>query len=77
MSDYELDARRLFCPMPVIRAQEQIRHLHRGDRLTVICSDPGAKHDIPAWCRIHGHLVEDVRLTDEGVTIIIRVGENG
>jgi tRNA 2-thiouridine synthesizing protein A len=25
--------------------------------LEVLCSDPGALHDIPAWCRIHGHSI--------------------
>lgn len=57
MSEFELDARRLLCPMPVIRTQERIAELHSGDILTVFATDPGALHDIPAWSRIHGHVV--------------------
>jgi tRNA 2-thiouridine synthesizing protein A len=77
MSDYELDARQLICPMPVIRTQDRIKQLLAGDRLTVVCSDPGAKHDIPAWCRIHGHTVESVVTNEEGITVVIRVEEHG
>lgn len=50
-----LDARRLLCPLPVIRTQERVKDLAPGDRLEVICTDPGALHDIPAWCRLNGH----------------------
>ena len=33
MSHHELDARRLICPMPVIRAQDRIAELETGDTL--------------------------------------------
>ena len=57
MAHHQLDARRLLCPLPVIRAQQRIETLVPGDTLDVICTDPGAKLDIPAWCRVHGHKV--------------------
>jgi tRNA 2-thiouridine synthesizing protein A len=41
--------------MPVIKTQDRIKTLQNGDLLSVLCTDPGAKHDIPAWCRVHGH----------------------
>lgn len=50
-----LDVRHMLCPMPVIRTQSAVARLHHGDRLRVLCTDPGALNDIPAWCRIHGH----------------------
>jgi len=55
--DHILDARNLICPMPVIRTSEQIAKLKTGQTLEVVCTDPGALEDIPAWCRIHGHEV--------------------
>lgn len=55
MAHHTLDARYLLCPLPVIRTQEKIRTLARGDTLEVVCTDPGVLADIPAWCRIHGH----------------------
>jgi tRNA 2-thiouridine synthesizing protein A len=74
VSHHELNARRLLCPMPVIRAQQFIQSLAAGDTLDVICTDPGAKNDIPAWCRIHGHRVLDMRSADRDIIITIEVG---
>ncbi len=53
--DQTLDATNLICPMPVIRTQENVALLDHGQVLEVVCTDPGALVDIPAWCRIHGH----------------------
>ena len=57
MSLHRLDARNLLCPMPVIRTQNRVVDLEPGDELEVLCTDPGALTDIPAWCRIEGHEV--------------------
>ena len=53
-----LDARGLLCPLPVIRVQDAMRQLADGSVLEVDATDPGTLHDIPAWCRVHGHGVE-------------------
>ncbi len=70
---HELDARRLLCPMPVIRTQQRIAALHRGDTLTVAATDPGALSDIPAWCRVHGHEVCEAWREAGEVYVRIRV----
>lgn len=72
--EHQLDARRLLCPMPVIRVQERVKTLARGDRLRVYCTDPGALSDVPAWCRVHGHRVLETQETDGEVEILIEVG---
>jgi tRNA 2-thiouridine synthesizing protein A len=77
LTDFELDAKRLLCPMPVIRTQDRIKELNPGDRLTVICTDPGAKNDIPAWCRVNGHRVEEIKELDGSIEIVITVGQDG
>ena len=61
-----LDARGLLCPLPVIRTQDKIRMLEVGDVLEVVATDPGVLHDIPAWCRVHGHrlLISEQRADD-------------
>jgi tRNA 2-thiouridine synthesizing protein A len=74
MSHHELDARRLLCPLPVIRAQNKVESLAPGDTLEVICTDPGALYDIPAWCRMNGHEVLKTGETDYEVRITLRVG---
>ncbi len=75
MSDYQLDARRILCPLPVIRTQDKIAELEVGDTLEVTCTDPGALHDIPAWCRVHGHEILKVEQTDDEVVITVCVGK--
>lgn len=73
MSQYELDAKHLLCPMPVIRTQDKVKHLQQGDTLTVRCTDPGALQDIPAWCRINGHKVLDTQSGNDEFIIILEV----
>lgn len=52
-----LDARGLLCPLPVIRTQDRVRSLPHGAQLTIQATDPGVMQDIPAWCRVHGHIL--------------------
>lgn len=59
--------------MPVIRTQQRIAELATGDVLEVWCTDPGALHDIPAWCRVHGHAVLDTASQDGDHHIRVRV----
>jgi tRNA 2-thiouridine synthesizing protein A len=74
MSHHQLDARRLLCPMPVIRTQEKVATLAAGDTLEVHCTDPGALNDIPAWCRIHGHEIISTQRNEHELTITLRIG---
>lgn len=55
MSQHEVNAKGLLCPLPVIRLQSKINQCQPGDIVIITCTDPGALHDVPAWCRIHGH----------------------
>ena len=73
----QLDARRLLCPLPVIRVQDRVREMKAGERLEVFCTDPGAASDIPAWCRINGHRVLELREERGELRILIQVGEEG
>lgn len=75
MSRYTLDARNTFCPMPVIKTQNRIAELQAGDTLEVTCTDPGALNDIPAWCRINGHLVVHSCTSGDEVTIVVQVND--
>lgn len=74
MSHEQLDARRLLCPMPVIKTQNQVANMQPGDEIEVICTDPGALNDIPAWARINGHEVIDTQQDDDEIRITVRVG---
>ena len=60
MNSIEIDARGLRCPMPVIRLAAAARDAPAGTRIIVLASDPAARHDIPAWCRMRGHEMSEI-----------------
>ena len=70
----EIDARRLFCPLPVIKLQNRIAGLSPGDRVRIVATDPGSLNDIPTWCRISGHQVLEI---DEGDIEFVFLVEKG
>jgi TusA-related sulfurtransferase len=74
MSIEILNARRLLCPLPVIRTQDKVKQLTPGDQLEVVCTDPGVMQDIPTWCRINGHTILETRSADGEYTIVLQVG---
>ena len=49
-----VDARGLRCPLPVIRLAQAAREAAAGVVLEVWATDPAARADIPAWCRMRG-----------------------
>ncbi len=72
---YELDARHLLCPMPVIRVQEFIKDLQAGDIVEVSCTDPGTQYDIPAWCKVHGHRHLSTKVYNLETIITVQIGD--
>ncbi|MCA1804005.1 MAG: sulfurtransferase TusA family protein [Xanthomonadaceae bacterium] len=72
--EQELDARRILCPLPVIRTQDAVAKLSPGDVLRVIATDPGVVYDIPAWCKVHGHKVLAIEEGREEIRLTIEVG---
>jgi len=74
--DKELDARRLLCPMPVIRTQDAIALMQPGQRLRVTATDPGVINDIPAWSRINGHRVASIEEKNDEIIIVVEVGKH-
>ena len=73
----ELDARRLLCPMPVIKLQNCINPLAAGARVEITYTDPGALSDIPAWCRINGHSIISTREQEYEYIIVVEKGADG
>ena len=79
MASHEVDARRLLCPLPVIRTQDAVARLLPGDEVRILGTDPGMRHDIAAWCRIHGHrLIATHEQGDEiEMVMVVGGGESG
>ena len=59
MSDQQLDARGLNCPMPIVKTAQAIKGLASGQTLEVLATDPGSTKDFAAWSKSTGNeLVE-------------------
>jgi len=68
-----VDARGLRCPAPVIRLARAAKAAAPGARLTVLCTDPAAEHDVPAWARMRGHTLVGTVREAEHVAITVEV----
>ena len=72
MSDAEVvDARGLLCPMPVIELQRAARRSPPGHEVTLLADDLAAASDVPAWCRLQGHVLVSTSPAPEGGTAYV------
>jgi tRNA 2-thiouridine synthesizing protein A len=55
MSETLLDVKGMNCPLPVLRANRELRKLAPGDRLRVLATDRASVADFQAFCRETGH----------------------
>ena len=69
--DKVLDARGLLCPMPIVKANKEIRSMQHGEILKILATDRGAMADFPAWAADTGH--ELLECHDEGGTLVFHV----
>ena len=72
-----VDARRLLCPMPIIRLQDAVAQCPVGEIVEIVCTDPGVKNDIPAWCKINGQSVIESTEQDHEITFKVRKQTDG
>jgi len=70
--NHEIDVKRLLCPLPVIRLGEAIDDCQIGDTIEVVATDPGVLHDIPAWCKVHGHEVLKIREKNDQIMLLVK-----
>jgi tRNA 2-thiouridine synthesizing protein A len=55
MSETVLDLKGLNCPLPVLRANRELRRMDPGARLRVLATDRAAIADFQAYCKETGH----------------------
>lgn len=54
-ADVEWDAGGMGCGDLVLELRLRVEAMKPGQVLRLVASDPGARADIPAWCRMTGH----------------------
>lgn len=56
-----LDAKKLACPMPIVKTKKAINEIETGQVLEVHTTDKGAKSDLTAWAKSTGHELLDYK----------------
>jgi len=49
VADKKLDCLGLFCPMPIVKTREALRHMAAGQILEMTSDDPGSEADMKSW----------------------------
>jgi tRNA 2-thiouridine synthesizing protein A len=48
--DVELDARKLACPLPILRCKKSLSGMSSGQILKIVATDPGSTRDFEVFC---------------------------
>jgi tRNA 2-thiouridine synthesizing protein A len=70
----EVDARGLRCPIPVIRLGAVIKDLPTGSLVRLLATDPAARSDVAAFCRLRGHEVVETVDEPQHTAYLVRRG---
>jgi tRNA 2-thiouridine synthesizing protein A len=71
-ADRTLDTIGLYCPVPVLRAREEIDKLAVGQILEIDADDPAAEEDLKRFAKRLGHEVLSVESSGNSVRVFLR-----
>jgi tRNA 2-thiouridine synthesizing protein A len=79
VTEIEIDATGLRCPLPIIRLAAAAKHAGAGTVIVLTSTDPAAEPDVAAWCRMRAHtlLGQSWSTTDGTRTLISRISVPG
>ena len=60
------------CPVPVIDLARAIGEVDVGSQVLLLSDDPGAKVDVPVWCRMKQQELVEVDTDDRGWRFLVR-----
>jgi TusA-related sulfurtransferase len=67
-----IDARGLFCPVPIIKVAEAVRNIDSGAVVEIQSDDAAILHDMPAWCKSTGNTIQSMKQEGDVYTYYIR-----
>jgi tRNA 2-thiouridine synthesizing protein A len=71
--DVELDARKLACPLPILRAKDTLSKMNSGEILRIVATDKGSPLDFTVFCDKSGNeLLSSREVGDEYIFLIRR-----
>lgn len=69
--DFELDARQLSCPLPILRTKKSLSQMAGGQVLRVVATDKESAKDFEVFCRQTGN--ELLSSTEQGGEFIFLI----
>ena len=71
--DVELDARKLACPLPILKAKSALSKMSSGQLLRIVATDKGSPIDFAVFCeKTDNALLSSEELDDEFIFLIRR-----
>ena len=67
-----IDTLGLPCPIPIVRLAAAAMDAPPGTMIEVLSDDPGAKADVPAWCRMKGQEFVSQEDRERGWAFVVR-----
>ncbi len=71
--DVELDAKGMYCPMPIVKLKKATKTMEPGQVLKIVATDPGSVRDVPAWANKTGAEILETSEENGEYTFTIRV----
>lgn len=70
--DTELDARKLSCPLPILRAKKALSQMTGGQVIRIVATDHGSPKDFEGFCRQTGNELLSSTVQDDEFVFLIR-----
>jgi tRNA 2-thiouridine synthesizing protein A len=75
MTDRQLDAKGLTCPLPVLKLRKLMKDMMAGQTVEMLATDPGALDDVPHFCEASGCELLETATEDANIyRFVIRKG---
>jgi len=71
-ADRTLDCIGLYCPVPILKAREEIEELMSGQILEILADDPAAEEDISRWSKRTGNEIVYLERKDNILRVLVR-----
>ena len=72
-ADFEVDARGLNCPLPILKAKKALNGMQSGQTLRVVATDAGSVRDFQAFAKQTGNeLVEQQTVGTDYIHVMRR-----
>ena len=72
--DVEVDAKGMFCPMPIVKLKKATKTMKSGQVLKLVATDPGSTRDVPAWAGKTGAEILESSEENGEYIFVIKVG---